>query len=589
MADFIIRTPYTFRDERLFPPGWRSFTNLCYGVNHIEVTNEILGVLGVSGSLYNEVYGLNDIVSQDPNSEYIGMNDLTGAIVDIISKFNMEISNEYEGLNKIETPQTIEYIGVNELAHLIVDVISKFNMEISNELTVINSLGVSAELEYTGINYLSSENIAENIGIIDILENPVYFNEIDSINRIDDEVSFESISYGIHIYIDEVLVDDYVESWTISIDSKSYVNSASVVFVDKHFFSICSPAVKIGDRRIRITIDGIDYQFMIEKREPIRTPKDNSYSIWGRSYIATLDLPYNIPITDKEVVYDSDTDTYYSPDDASYVPHVWQLADTTVREIMESVIGDLVLDFQINDFIVKHGTFTVSYQSSINIINTLAKIVGASVRTDLNDKVIIRYADFNVSGDSVATFTDLEDIFMLNESLSYPKGYNKVLIKGYEDPIVESSTNIKLELDSELNGDKTRFNFGDEIWIRLYKAPFSVTYDIECSLGQFNLIQSDTSEEIERESSGFAGKTLTTDYPINTISLIERYNCENISSSDYSFTSGYNIVTSKSNIQDEPVLISYTSQYDLYRLVVNMPCDPLTFTEVLSQITAKQN
>jgi len=589
MTDLIIRTPYTFRDERLFPPGWRSFSTLVYGINHIEVTREYISVNGVSGPLYNEVIGLNDFVAQDPNNEYISINDLAGNIVSIIAKFHMEISNEFECVNKIESPITEEIICINDFAHPIVSIISKNILEISGEIIGINVIETPTEREYIGINYLSTEKLSEIICISDILEVPVYDDEITAINRLDADVSFTESSPIIHIYIDGTLVDDYIQDWTINIDSGSYVNSASINFVNKTFFSNCNPTIKIGERRIEIVIDDISYKFMIEKREPSRTPSDTSFGIWGRSYIATLDLPYATPINDKEVVYNSDTEEYYSPDDATYVPHIWQTSDVTAKQIMESVIGDCVLSFEINDFIVKKGTFTVSTQSPISIINTLAKIVGANISTDLNDKVIVRYSDFNTTGNSVATFTDLENIFLLSESVSYPGGYNKVLVKGYEDPIVESSTNLSMELDAILNNDKTTFNFGDEIWIKLYKAPFTVTYDISCSLGDLYLSQENVSETITQEKQGFSGTTLTTSYPINTVTLIERYNCQYITSSNYEFTQGYNIITSTGSVQDEPVLVSYTSQYDLYKLVVNIPCDPLSFSEVLSQITAKQN
>jgi hypothetical protein len=244
--------------------------------------------------------------------------------------------------------------------------------------------------------------------------------------------------------------------------------------------------------------------------------------------------------------------------------------------------------FQINDFVVYKGSLVVSNESPIAVVDKLAQIVGGTVRTDLADRVIVKYISFSTAGTNVAEFSGLDNIYVLSESLKYPTGKNRVLVRGYEDPIVEASTNIKLELDEDLNEEKTTFVFGDEIWIRLYRSPFTVDYEIECSLGSFTISSAEVAQTITRESSGFGGKTLTTAYPIDSVTLIERYNCTNIPSSEYSYVSGYNIVNSEGTIEDEPVLISYTSKYALYKLVVNRPCDPLIFTEVLSQITAKQ-
>jgi hypothetical protein len=80
-------------------------------------------------------------------------------------------------------------------------------------------------------------------------------------------------------------------------------------------------------------------------------------------------------------------------------------------------------------------------------------------------------------------------------------------------------------------------------------------------------------------------------YPINTIISIGRYNCTYLTSSQYSFTQGYDYVTSEdSNIQDEPVVVTYTTKSNLYKIIVNQPCDPLPWTEkeVLSRITVTQ-
>ena len=588
MTDLIIRTPYAFRDERLFPAGWRSFSTLIWGINHLEVTKEIIGIGGLEPASTNEIQCLHILVAEDPNFEYVGINDLSFNVVDVIARFDLNISNEFLGLNHFEQEKTIEVFSVNSLHHPMVDVIALNVLETSSELISVNAIEVPFEREYSGINYLSAEKLNTIITINDILLTEQVSNELIGMNRLDAPVSYTTSSHIIYIYIDDMLVNRYVDNWEINISSSDYVNSAKIVFADKDIFSNCNPLINMEERRIQIVVDGIVYNFMLEKREPARSTTDNRFSVWGRSLVATLDLPFAVPIIDKEIVYNYNTDEWYNPDDASYVPHIWQTGNVTAKEIMQSVIGDFSLDFRINDFIVKKGSFSVPHGSPITIVNNLAKVVGAHVRTDLTDRIVVKYWQFNTDGNSVVTFTDLDNIYMLNEKLAYPSGYNKVLVKGYEDPITESSTNMVLELDNVLNDDKTQFDFGDEIWIRLYKSPFNITYGISCSLGDLYLVIEDNQDIISQESSGFAGKTLSSSHPILTVSSIERYNCESLTISEYSYTSGYSIVTSETEIQDEPVLISYISKYDLYKLIVNRPCEAMTFTEVLSQITAKQ-
>ena len=530
----IIRVGFPYLDERLYPAGWRSFSNEIFALNSYDIQAEIIGLNKIVDEIITEIISVNDIIP--------------GVFNTIRSLNTLEMIQEIVSLNSFPEPTQKEVISLNILAE-----------------------------EYF-VDYISHNRIQGYNG--------PYFLEVSSLNRLEGDPSFEEHLYSPHIFINESNVTDNIESWQISIDDESYVNSATINFLDKSNFSNCDPLLNIGEKRLKITLDGDDYEFLLERRNLSRDPKSGSFSIWGRSYIALLDVPYAIPITDKVVV--EENGNWVCPDDDAYVPHIWQTQDRLASEIMENVIGDFNLVLEIDDFIVKKEVFVVSNETPIEIVNRLASIVGAYVRTDFSDNVIVRYRDYNVTGVSQTTFTDLENILLLNEVISFPQGYNKILIRGPIDPLTDQSIGLEIILDSVLNGDKTEFEFGDDIWFRVYKSPFTVTYSINSSLGAVSLINLDAQDIISRESSGFSGKTLQADKPINSITSIERYDCSDLGSSDYSFEQGYKIVTSESAIEDEPVLISYISKYDLYKLVVNQPCDPLDFDEVISRIVVEQ-
>ena len=533
--NIIIRVGFPYRDERLYPAGWRSFSNEIIVLNNYDIQSEIIGFNKITGELINDIISINDIIP---------------GIFNTIRSLNvLEMIQEIIGLNSLPDPNQREVISLNILA------------------------------ENHFVTYISSNDI-QNF-------NGPYTSEINALGRLEGDASFEEYTHSVNIFLDGNNITDYIESWQISIDDESYVNSIIIDFADKSYFSNCNPLLDIGEKRIKITLDSNDYEFLLERRNLSRDPNVGSFSIWGRSLIAILDVPYAIPITDKVVV--EEDGVWYCPDDDSYVPHIWQTQDRLASEIIENVIGgDFNLVMEADDFIVKSETFVVSNETPIEIVNRLVSVIGAYVRTDFSDNVIVRYYRYDVTGTSQVTFTDLEHILLLSERVSFPQGYNRILIRGPVDPLTDQSIGLEIELDEVLNDNKTTFEFGDDIWFKVYRSPFSVTYSIGSSLGTVVLINSDVQDIITRESSGFSGKTLQTNKPINAVTSIERYDCSGLSSSEYSFEQGYKIITSESTIEDEPVLISYISKYNLYKLVVNQPCDPLVYDEVISRIIAEQ-
>jgi len=646
----IIRVGFPYLDERLYPVGWRSFSNEIVALNNYYIQSEIIGLNKIADELINDIISINDISP--------------GVFNTIRSLNTLEMIQEIIGLNSFPDPVQKEVISINILAeehykdYISYNVIQSYNGPYTSEIKVLNRLeamediaaqgtitltglpnvGDTIVIDGTTFTFVAAGAIGTQINIgatigetIDNIiatinnemttveaskgagntiiitaitsgtnGNSIEFTEntnnltIDGSGTLggtilgeDGTVFFEKYVHSVNVFLDGNKITDSIEKWQISIDGESYVNFVTIDFADRSYFSNCDPLLNIGEKRIKITLDDNDYEFLLERRNLSRDPNSGNFGIWGRSLIAILDAPYAIPITDKVVIEEGGG--WVCPDDDSYVPHIWQTQDRLASEIIENVIGSsFSLIMEADDFLVKKETFVVSNETPIEIVNKLSSIIGAHVRTDLNDNIILKYYKYDVTGTSQATFTDLENILLLNERVSFPQGYNKILIRGPVDPLTDQSIGLGIVLDKVLNNEKTTFEFGDDIWFRVYRSPFSVTYSIGSSLGTVVLINSDVQDIISRESSGFSGKTLQTDRPINSITSIEKYNCAILDSSDYSFEQGYKIVTSESAIQDEPVLISYLSKYNLYKLTVNQPCDPLIFDEVISRIVVEQ-
>ena len=574
----IIRTPYPDLDERLFPPGWRSFPQLFYSSNLLECSGKIISLNNISGELKSLYTSINDIDN--------------GIYVTFPAIINLECSSTIEAVNHINAESISEIISINDIDNKIYSNFScLINFECSAVFSATNKINGETKNTFSSINILAKDCYKKIIS-----ENMIGYFIVDKdfigINRISSPLAIESYTHIFNIIIDGLNVTDEVVSWNIEMNEDSYVNSFSAVFAGKEFLSNCNPTINIGEKRIKITIDNEIFWFLLEKRSISRDPENSSFSIWGRSFIATLDMPYIAPIFDKQVVQDPNTGTWYCPDDNQYVPHIWQTSEVMVSDIIEYLIGNnFNLVFNIDDFVVRKDSFSAEGDTPIQIISKLLDLIGAHIRTDKNDNVIIRYWSFDSLDNSVAEFTDMENILMLDEDVTFPDGGNKILVKGYADPTEEESSSLKIELDDVLNNGETRFLFSEEIYVRIYKSPFTVTYDISVSLGSIYLVTENIAETITRESTGFYGDSLRTEKPINTITSIEKYDCSIIPSGDYSFTQGFDLVIPDSNsgIKEEPVLISYTSRYDLYKMVVPQPCSPLPAEEIISRIRVEEN
>jgi len=585
---FVLRSPFPFGHEVLFPAGWRSYQSDYYLLNTFEVEATVIGSNKINGEVTNPVVSVNDL-----NSEII---------VTMVAKNDLEVTAELVGFNHINGELTRDVIGANDLdPGTFATVISNHFIDLTAEVVGVNNIGGEVTREYIAKLIISKELEPTIICMNDILSFDPVTRVVSGVNFMVAPVTMNSYDYTINIYIDGAEVTNEVVGWEINISEDNYVNTATVNFGSTEWFSQCDPTTNIGTKRIRIKLVGSvgalswthNYYFLLEKRAPSKNPSDISFSIWGRSFLATLDMPYSAPITHKEVEQDADGN-WVCPSDDSYDPEDWQTQDMMASEIIDQLITGVTVSFDITDFVVKEGTFLANGETPIELVNRLIKVVGGIVRTDIDDTLIIRNSRFNVTGTAVTEFSDADEILVLDEELEFPEGHNRVLVRGYTDTDTEQTAALQIELDDVLNVDAqgntvTRFGFGDTIWIRVYKMPFSITYDIDTTLGSLTTSSTDDSEEVENEVTGFTGETMAVSKPIVSIDSIRLYDCTTASISDYTFKEGSKTIEAlDSNLNEVPCLVSYRTKSDLYKLIVTRPCANLPADDIISKVYVEQ-
>jgi len=158
----------------------------------------------------------------------------------------------------------------------------------------------------------------------------------------------------------------------------------------------------------------------------------------------------------------------------------------------------------VSDWSIPKDTFSVDEQSPLSIIKTLAVAINAVVQTKENGDLWIRYLYpySPTTFDSVTediTITDVDDIFNLKETFELKKGYNTVLLSNKELSSEDEGL-ITIELDTKRNGDKTTFNQGDSVYIRVFHDR---DYTGLISAGSTQLIATDEIFEAEPEYLDF--------------------------------------------------------------------------------------
>jgi len=227
------------------------------------------------------------------------------------------------------------------------------------------------------------------------------------------------MSTPVNIIIDNKTVLDDVVSCEIQQREGQFCRTVSLQFSSQTFWALCDPATNFGELRIKVVIGNITYEFLAEERDSNVSTSGVAFSVWGRSKQALLARPYSENINDT--------------DDTS---HPWQTGNTTASAIISHIVTNycpysVTVTWNVDDFAVYQDTFSVSNQAPIDIISSLANVVGAELKANADGSLSIE--EYSVEeGTSLASYTDLDDIVQLSESIDYPSGYNAVTVYGYD-------------------------------------------------------------------------------------------------------------------------------------------------------------
>lgn len=250
------------------------------------------------------------------------------------------------------------------------------------------------------------------------------------------------MSTPINIIIDNKTVLDDVESCEIQMQDSDYCLSVSLSLKSKRFWTLCDPVTKFGTLRIKVVIGSDTYKFLAEERDTSPSVAGVGFTVWGRSKQALLVSPYSKTITD--------TDT---------TNHPWQTANTTASAIVAYVVSNycpyaVTVTWNAGDFAVYKDSFSVSNQSPVDIISSLASVIGAELVADADGSLSVE-AHSVAEGTSVQSYNDMDHIVQLSETIGYPSGYNAVTVYGY-DPAssAKSSAYLSVERIAAFPGDE---------------------------------------------------------------------------------------------------------------------------------------
>lgn len=364
---------------------------------------------------------------------------------------------------------------------------------------------------------------------------------------------YNEVEYIVSIEIDSTKVHEYVESVDLNFSEEDYVNSVVINFSSELdsatainlFSTLCNPDANWSEERIVITINGVVYRFLLERRTTSIDADGRSFSVWGRSKGATLDVPYAQPYLDNE--------------DAS---HIWQQSNTFASDIVSNLLvnSDATCDFNIDDFPIYSDNFTVINMTPIQIMNKLAQVPGGRLRSKPDGNLVMEYKNYSIPADSTSVFlfTELDEIVQLDEQIENPPGYNKVEITGYGS----SDTDPNKSLIMEFYEDYDCLPINEPFDVKVYASPLDLNFDFDSTRGSFSY-RGTYTETITEEVVFNNGKG-STSKPIKSVTS---KNWLGTGLGSVTSQRGYSgLISSKNGFG--VLSITYVAQYDKYEIII---------------------
>ena len=383
-------------------------------IKNFEFNNNLLNIIEkdfislLSFSLNNSFNYINNI-NQDIANDFILNNNLLNIIEkDIIIKNSLIIGNDFNYINDINQ----DVINDFDLSYDLSDDI-KNNFIFNNGFAIKSDFDIKTNI---GLGIISEINISNDL--MEKIENDIiYKNKLNERNDLYNDFKFANYIEDDNpiIYSPSVVIeinDNSIEfnSFNISIDDDSYCYSLSASLNSIEDWSLC----KIGEI-IKITLNGVYYEFIIDERTRNREFNSVSYDITGRSKSSILGQGY----------FNNISKSWPS----SFISQI-------VNEIM--INNDIEYEFNLDDWSIPENIFNADNSTPISILQDIIDASGGIIVCDPVGKLYInkKYNKSPILWDSSSKqFNDYENIFSVSELKEITPKWNAVIISNSEESI----------------------------------------------------------------------------------------------------------------------------------------------------------
>ncbi len=241
----------------------------------------------------------------------------------------------------------------------------------------------------------------------------------------------------INILKDGKSILQWFDSAKISMSDSSYCFTLDLSLNSLEIWDWFDPEKNKGELCLKVLIGNNIYEFLCEERSVPIDIEGTVFSVWGRSKQALLDKPYSKIIKD-----------------TSETTHLWQTQNATVTAIIQDILTTYcpankpTVTWNVEDYLIKAKSFSVSERSPIEVISSLADVIGAQLVPLPDGNLSIE--TYKTSGSTiVADFNDFDHIVSLNEETQHSFGHNAITITGAESDVSNQLSYEVLEAEEE--------------------------------------------------------------------------------------------------------------------------------------------
>lgn len=389
----------------------------------IEISNNIDII--ITNYLESSIAINNDLIEITDNSLLIS-NQLSYSLekeLELINGLLTESSIDIN--NSLITTPTNELIIINDLATIIdIEFFIKnaicVDSIISIDNSIINGIQNSIDISYDLIESVSKE--------IDIVNDINSYNELGKLlyitNVIDDSASV-TYNNSLEAKVNGELI--HIIDFTIQNDDDSYCSLLSCQVQDIDSWMLCMP-----DSEIILTINSIEFKFIIDSRTRTREWNSDNYEIEARSKSSVLGNGNNV------------------------VTKTWDSVSSyqVIQELLTNAGVSYTCD--ILNWPIAKNILSLDKESPIEAINKICEACGGLTISNPDGSLHITNK-FNGSPllykTSIESFFDYKNIFNVSESKDITSKWNAVTVSDIQDE-QNYSYNISEISDSESNDIK---------------------------------------------------------------------------------------------------------------------------------------